>query len=211
MKFIVKQEEPKAFADWKAMANADWQPTYRGLRGNVKKTVKEALMVEQGGLCCYCERRLTDNDSHIEHFMPQSDPVMDPLDFTNMLCSCQDQLKKGVPRHCGNLKDNWFDDALLISPIDPSCESRFAFTGDGKINPELSTDIAASETITRLGLDIPKLNALRASAIEPFLEESLSENEMRQFVSGYLQKDRNGMYGEFWMTIVYVFGGYATT
>jgi hypothetical protein len=33
---------------------------------------------------------------------------------------------------------------------------------------------------------------------------------MRQFVSGYLQKDRNGMYGEFWMTIVYVFGGYAT-
>jgi hypothetical protein len=33
---------------------------------------------------------------------------------------------------------------------------------------------------------------------------------VRQFVSGYLQKDRNGMYGEFWMTIVYVFGGYAT-
>ena len=68
---------------------------------------------------------------------------------STMQCSCQDQLKKGVPRHC-------------------------------------------------------------VSAIEPFLEESLSENEMRQFVSGYLQKDRNGMYGEFWMTIVYVFGGYAT-
>jgi hypothetical protein len=40
MKFIVKQEEPKAFIDWKAMANPDWQPTYRDLRGNVKKTVK---------------------------------------------------------------------------------------------------------------------------------------------------------------------------
>lgn len=210
MKFIVKHEEPKAFIDWKAMANADWQPTYRDLRGNVKKTVKEALMSEQGGLCCYCERRLANNDSHIEHFRPQSDPVVDPLDFTNMLCSCQDQLKKGVPRHCGNLKDNWFDDSLLISPLDPSCESRFAFTGDGEISPELSTDIAASETITRLGLDIPKLDALRAGAIEPFLEESLSENEMRQFVSGYLQKDRNGMYGEFWMTIRYLFGGYAT-
>jgi predicted ATP-binding protein involved in virulence len=41
-------------------------------------------------------------------------------------------------------------------------------------------------------------------------EDSLSENEMRQFVSGYLQKGRNGMYGEFWMTIRYLFGGYAT-
>ncbi|MDO9109702.1 MAG: retron system putative HNH endonuclease [Desulfatirhabdiaceae bacterium] len=210
MKLIVKQEEPKAFIDWKAMANPDWQPTYHVLRGTIKKTVKEALMAEQGGICCYCERRLADNDSHIEHFRPQRDPDLNPLDFTNMLCSCQDQLKKGVPRHCGNLKDNWFDDALLISPLDPSCESRFAFTGDGEISPELSTDIAASETITRLGLDIRKLDALRASAIEPFLEDSLSENEMRQFVSGYLQKGRNGMYGEFWMTIRYLFGGYAT-
>jgi hypothetical protein len=33
---------------------------------------------------------------------------------------------------------------------------------------------------------------------------------MRQVVSGYLQKCRNGMYGEFWMTIRYLFGGYAT-
>ena len=85
MKHIVKQGEPEAFLDWKALANEDWMPTYDDLAGETKKTVKGALMEEQGYICCYCERRLTDGDSHIEHFQPQSDPAVDPLDFSNML------------------------------------------------------------------------------------------------------------------------------
>lgn len=210
MKCINKEKEPKEFSDWKRLENEDWQPCYNDLSGGIKKSVKDALMKEQGCLCCYCERRLIDNDSHIEHLRPQSDSTVDPLDFSNMLCSCQNQLKKGEPRHCGNLKDNWFDDARLISPLDSGCESRFAFTGDGSIMPALATDAAATETISRLGLDIPKLKALRDSAIEPFLEESLSEDDLRRFVTGYLQKSSNGLYGEFWTTIRYLFGGYAT-
>jgi len=123
-----------------------------------------------------------------------------------MLCSCQNQLKKGEPRHCGNLKGDWFDETLLVSPLNSACDTRFSFTGDGQIQTTLSTDIAASETINRLGLSIPKLNALRAHAIEPFLDDTLTEEEIQQFVDGYLQKDGNGFYGEFWTTIRYLFG-----
>lgn len=54
------------------------------------------------------------------------------------------------------------------------------------------SDEAAWETINRLGLNIPKLNDLRAKAIEPFLDESLEFQEMQQFVEGYLQKDTMG-------------------
>jgi uncharacterized protein (TIGR02646 family) len=210
MKYILKHSAPQAFTDWKALANTDWQPTYDDLSGNPKKALKDALMAEQGAICCYCERRLIPQDSHIEHFRPQSDPSVDPLDFANMLCSCQNQLKKGDPRHCGNLKDDWFNDLLLVSPLDPGCDHRFAFTGDGNIKPALATDAAATETINRLGLDIQKLNVLRASAIEPFLEETLNEDEMRRFVSGYLERDGNGLYGEFWSTIRYLFRDYAS-
>ncbi len=74
-----------------------------------------------------------DTDSHIEHFRPQSDEAADPLDFSNMLCSCQNKLKKGDPRHCGVLKEDWFDNNLIISPFDSSCETRFAFELDGLI------------------------------------------------------------------------------
>jgi uncharacterized protein (TIGR02646 family) len=208
MKPIVKQREPDEYTQWKALANEDWQPAYCDLSGEVKKAVKDALMAEQGWICCYCERRLTDNDSHIEHYRPQCDPVVDPLNFANLLCSCQNQIKKGEPRHCGNLKDDWFDADLLVSPVDPECEDRFSYTGDGAIRPAIDHDLSATETIKRLGLDIPKLNALRSKAIDPFLDESLSLQEMRLFVTGYLGKDALGQYGEFWTTIRYLFRDY---
>jgi len=207
MKHIVKQGEPQIFTDWKALTNDDWQPTYDDLAGDPKRAVKKALMDEQGYICCYCERRLTDDDSHVEHFKPQSEEGVDPLDYANMLCSCQNQIRKGEPRHCGNLKDNWFDQNLLVSPLDPACESGFSFTGDGGIHPVTEDDTAAEKTIEKLGLGIPKLNDLRSKAIEPFLDESLSEQDLQDFVSGYLERDVSGYFGEFWTTIRYLFGG----
>lgn len=207
MKHIVKQAEPQEFMDWKALANDDWQPTYGTLSSAVKNTVKRSLMEEQGYICCYCECRLEDNDSHIEHFEPQSAGNTDPLDFSNMLCSCQNQLAKGDPRHCGVLKDDWFDDALLISPLDLGCETRFAFDGDGLIKPAHSADAAATETISKLGLDLPKLNSMREEALSPFLDDDLTTDEFKDFVTGYLQQDSNGMFGQFWTTINYLFGG----
>lgn len=56
MKYIVKNVEPQAFTDWKALANEDWKPSYDKLSGVEKQVVKTALMQEQGYLCCYCER-----------------------------------------------------------------------------------------------------------------------------------------------------------
>ncbi|MDF1580041.1 MAG: TIGR02646 family protein [Desulfuromonadales bacterium] len=207
MKHILKGAEPQVFTNWKSLANEDWQPTYSVLSGDTKRVVKEALMAEQCHICCYCERRLSEDDSHIEHFRPQSDPVVDPLDFGNLLCSCQVQVKKGEPRHCGNLKEDWFDPDLLVSPVDSSCEERFVFEGDGLIKPAAEQDAAAAETIKKLGLDIPKLNSLRRKVIEPFLDDRLSNEEFQAFVSGYLDKDTAGRFGEFWTTIRYLFGG----
>lgn len=211
MKYIVKQNEPRAFTDWKTSGNQNWQPSYSDLAGAPRNAVKAALQEEQGHLCCYCERRLIDADSHIKHFKPQRDSLVDPLDYDNLLCSCQNQIKRGEPRHCGNLKGDWFDSALLLSPLDPGCETRFAFMGDGIIIPVADNDLAAAETIKRLGLDIAKLRAQRAKAIEPFLDDLLTAEEMRIFVTGYLARDRSGQFGEFWTTIRYLFGGFVST
>ena len=148
---------------------------------------------------------MTDAGSHIEHFNPQSNNAVNPLDYANMLCFCQNQLEKGEPRHCGHLKGDWFDNQLLVSPLDPDCGGHFAYTADGKIQPAIKSDDAARMTIEKLGLNINKLNALRKKAIEPFLDENLNEQEFSQFVSGYLRKNTSEMYGEFWTTIDYIF------
>ena len=208
MKHITKYREPEAFAQWKGKANESWQPTYDGMPGEVKQTVKESLRSEQGNICCYCERELSDNDSHIEHFIPQSAPDVDPLDYSNLLCSCQNRIEKNEPLHCGSLKEGWYDPILLISPLAPDCEEHFAFTGDGLIKPSVHNDAAALETIERLGLGIPKLNDLRAKVIDPFLDEGLSRDEMAIFVSDYLSRDTARHFSVFWTTIRYLFGDY---
>jgi uncharacterized protein (TIGR02646 family) len=205
MKHIVKGPEPEAFTGWKALANEDWKPTFENLSGEPKAAVTAALMREQGHICCYCERRLVENDAHIEHFKPQNDADVDALDFSNMLFSCQNKIKKGEPRHCGNLKGGWFDPVLLVSPFHPDCMSRFSYWGNGSIHPANPEDQGASTTIEKLGLGIPKLNALGEKAIEPFLDETLTDDEVQRFASAYLEPDAEGRFGEFWTTVQYLF------
>ncbi|MCP3944507.1 MAG: TIGR02646 family protein [Desulfobacteraceae bacterium] len=206
MKYIQKGFEPQKLTEWKSLANDNWQPEYGLMGGKLKTIVKKSLTREQGCLCCYCERRLDLNDSHIEHFNPQSNDEVDPLDYSNMLCSCQNRLKKGEPRHCGNLKDDWFDSELLISPFDPECENKFSFMADGKIKSRKLNDAATDTTIKELGLDIPKLNDLRKKIIEPFIDETLDEDEFKIFVTQYLKPDSDGFLCEFYMTIKSLFG-----
>ena len=92
MKYIQKEAEPQELINWKSLANNNWQPEYDAMGTQLKTTVKKSLMQEQGAICCYCEKRLALDDSHIEHFNPQSSNEIDPLDYSNMLCSCQNRL-----------------------------------------------------------------------------------------------------------------------
>ncbi|MEI8085253.1 MAG: retron system putative HNH endonuclease [Paludibacter sp.] len=207
MKCIVKRSEPIEFTQWKDQANDDWTPTFAVLSGEVKGTVYKTLKEEQGFICCYCERELTGKDYHIEHLNPQEKEIIDPLDFSNMLCSCQRRLKKGEPRHCGNSKDDWFEEESFISPLDSDCEKKFKYTFDGHIESAIEKDNAAIITIEKLRLGIDKLNKMREKAVEPFLDEHLSLQELTDFVSGYLieKENNNGKYNPFYTTIKYLF------
>ncbi|MBC07647.1 retron system putative HNH endonuclease [Thalassospira sp.] len=201
MKYIEKKKEPECFSNWKSMANDDWTPTYKTLSGKPKRSVQDALLEEQGSICCYCERRLTLQDSHIEHFNPQSNEEVDPLDFSNMLFSCQNILTKSEPKHCGNLKGDWFDPDNLVSPFVPECEDRFSYMVDGRITPKNSGDEAARQTIERLGLDIPKIRDMRKRVIEVFIDEKITQKEIKKFVQSYLEKDTDKNFNDFHTTI----------
>ena len=198
MKYIKKGDEPQSFTDWKNLANEDWQPTYDKLSGREKRDVKNTLIKEQGGICCYCERELKYSDSHIEHLNPQSNSEEEQLNFDNLLCSCQGKLEKREPQHCGNSKG---DEILPITPLQNNCANQFTYTEDGYIG---FIDEKSKKTIKILQLDIDKLNNLRNKAIEPFVDEELSIEEVQLFAQGYL-KQENGKYNEFYTTIKYLF------
>ncbi|NCR28644.1 MAG: hypothetical protein GPJ25_20850 [Microcystis aeruginosa LE13-04] len=84
---------------------------------------------------------------------------------------------------------------LLISPLNPDCESHFAFNYDGTIKPVQEDDQKAINTIEKLGLNLNQIKALRKAAIEPFLDEEIDNAQLKVFVNGYLCLDAQQRYG----------------
>ncbi|MCV9930855.1 TIGR02646 family protein [Flavobacterium sp. LS1R47] len=198
MKYIIKQTEPESFIIWKNKENDDWQPTYANIDRQERIDLFKSLKGEQGHICCYCERELNDGDCHIEHFRPKDKTKFPHLElvYDNLLCSCQVNTEKGEPLHCGNSKGNWFDEELLISPLDSTCENKFKYTFDGQILPFNENDEAAKNTIEKLQLNIDKLKDLRKGVIDALFED--------EDVTWYLEM-KNGKYNEFYTTINYLF------
>lgn len=209
MKYITKDPEPQEIIDWKENDKMfqRGKPNWNRLKASHKESLRNSTLTEQGHICCYCERRVSLQDSHLEHLKPQEKSPEAQIEYTNLLCSCQLEIEKGEPRHCGNNKGSWFDNELFISPLDANCETRFKYTMQGEILAYNENDIAAKTTIEKLKLDLPKLNDLRRKAVEPFMDGDLSLDEINKLVEGYLiEKDKNeGKYNQFYTTIKYLF------
>ncbi len=179
MKHIVKNQEPQQFSDWKMNDKMAHRPNWNRVDGATKTVIHDALMDEQGHICCYCESLVTSDSSHVEHFRPRRTYPHLQLDYSNMHCSCLLEPSSGEPVHCGHKKGSWFDGQLFISPLHENCDKRFRFNARGEIAPRRSDDLAAATTISRLGLDLPKLNRLRAAAVDDLRDLSPTEIEAR--------------------------------
>ena len=190
MKQINKGSEPGDFKKWKQDDKMAKRPNWNRVPKQERESVHRSLLYEQGHICCYCQSDITICNSHIEHFRPQKKYREFQLDYNNLHCSCQKDPIRGEPRHCGHKKGNWYDESLLVSPMAKDCEDKFKFYGDGQILPN-SGDAAATVTIRKLGLNIPKLQARRAAAVEAVLEMDLPDSEIRSLVT---ERDANGQF-----------------
>jgi uncharacterized protein (TIGR02646 family) len=231
MKYIQKGHEPAKFSDWKAQANENWQPTWDTLRGSEKSDVHQALLQEQGYICCYCGMRINLTTSHIEHFKPRKHFPDLALDYNNFLSSCpgegQDNAEGALQKpglnqpespilgkHCGHQKSSWYDPALTVSPQDPNCADHFRYTGLGEILPVADplSNAAAQETIKQLRLDHPKLEASRRSALQGIVSalDDLSNVELQKLANAYEKPDPEGKYVRFYGAVSYLLRHYST-
>ncbi|MGI0491887.1 retron system putative HNH endonuclease [Alkalinema pantanalense CENA528] len=217
MRFIQKQPEPAAFTLWKQQANADWQPTWDNFQKPEKAIVHQALIAEQGHICCYCGQRITPANSHIEHFQPRQRYLELHLDYTNLLASCPGYPEAEIPqpkqRHrplqefCGQQKGAWYDPQRTVSPLKADCSTYFRYTASGEILPtqDASKKDAAQTTIEKLGLNHTKLNNLREAAIEGALVdlEALTTEDIQKLIEGYDRPDQSGQYIPFCTAVIY--------
>lgn len=205
MKHIQKSPEPPELEAFrKEWAESGQTPKWEDLPGDVSKAMRSALIAEQGHICCYCGRKLVQNDNHIEHFVPRNGTMGEPaLTFVweNLLASCQGNLLKGDPIHCGRKKDDWFDATLMVSPLDPGCEDRFRFEFDGRIRAMHVVDLGAKTTIEKLDLDCARLQALRKTAFDGYflegLETELTPDDCEKLAVVFRERDGEGRYEPF--------------
>ena len=166
MRYIQKKPSPVFFEDWKRniKSTKGREPIYNDLIGKEKQDLKNHIIDEQYGLCCYCCKRIEAYNSHIEHFNPQHNDAtkLFVLDYSNLLVSCNGY--KDKRENCGHKKDSWYSKYYTVSPLDENCESMFTYTVEGHIRAN-HNDTRAQDTIKYIELDIDLLQRARRSAI----------------------------------------------
>lgn len=214
MKKINKEASPEWFETWKqdykdtngreahykddfSSADVDGQERRRRLR--------KQLIEEQGYICCYCMKRISIDNSHIEHFWPKTFFQEIDLDYSNMFASCNGEGSLLLDEHCGHKKEDWWRENM-VSPAEAEVETMFRYSFDGRIHSAARrpTTNIAQEMIIQMGLDSFHLERNRRQAIEAsefFDEEEYSNDDIRGFIDYYSNKD-NGSYVPYCMAIV---------
>ncbi len=193
MKRIVKGEEPASFLRWiRQNRGGNWND-FSGC--DVYRELKQGLIEEQGFLCCYCEVALKKNtDAHIEHSKPKDRYPGERFSIRNLFACCQHG------DNCGHRKGgNYFDE--LISPLDADCQSRFTYTGNGKIIPADKDDSFAQRTIDLLALNCNRLKRQRETIIKTLDHDDVAEDLLRQSLDNCIE-----WYNGFFTVIEYVAG-----
>jgi uncharacterized protein (TIGR02646 family) len=208
VKYINKQSEPSELLEFKRRHGNEpvglWDKINHEPHSHVKEVLHESLMSEQGYICCYCEKRVTGKDSHIEHFKPRRiSSEEEKANYDNLLASCG----KNSAEHCGHVKDNdkSHDSSLFVSPLEPDCEVRFRYTEFGDILPRSLDDRPASETINRLRLNHPSLRGNRKSAFLGIMRgiKQLSQHEIQQLIDFYENRDPDNRFQPFCTAVLY--------
>lgn len=119
MKLIIKGNEPAA---WKAHRDTP------GADFDAIPELKEALLNEQGYLCCYCMNGIKEGNMKVEHYKPRSIYPELKMDYMNLFATCKGNFC--AEKHCDTKKQNT---ELSIHPADPrnNCEEIVGYRSNG--------------------------------------------------------------------------------
>ncbi len=187
MKYIVKITEPDFF-------RKDTQELREKIRTAPKKSdvwdkdysekralKKHILQREQNWLCCYCESKVTLDDSHVEHLKPKSlDYDNLTFEYSNLAVSCDGKChtEGNTPITCGHKKDDKFDELNFLNPTKASdIREYFIYTENGHIGASTKDEQKSKYTLELLQLNTfgNNLPEARLKALNEF-RNSVSTN-----------------------------------
>ena len=152
--------------------------------------------------------------SHLAATITRSAKQARSLTDSDVMNGRNSNLLRGDPRHCGVEKEDWYDAALMVSPLSAGCEARLHVELDGRIRASVDVDPAATETIKQLDLDGARLRGLRRGALEglfAMLDHELKPEEYEKLAHAYGQRDSAGRYEPFCFALVAALAFFCTT
>jgi uncharacterized protein (TIGR02646 family) len=171
MRYIEKTNSPTFFEQEKQnlIDDSAWENLH------CKHKLRSYLIEEQKQLCAYCERRIGDDNSHVEHIYPQSDNVALRFEYDNLIASCngdqcepnlKDNFRPEDINSCGHKKSNAMDESLFLNPVkQQDIDEYFSYDRETCIIfPNEKNALKATYTIKLLGLKNNRLNLERSNA-----------------------------------------------
>lgn len=166
MKQIVKGQEPLSLAQHRRINRTD----YDGFRE--KQELREALVCEQRGICCYCMARIEPNEltMKIEHFLSRSEHPNQRLVYNNLFGACLGNEKNDAKTHCDTFKGKKEFHFHMCQP--GHIHGQIKYKANGEIYSDNVTLNDELESV--LNLNLPELVKARKSTLDGFIKANLS-------------------------------------
>lgn len=176
MKFIHKGKEPKA---WKAYRETE------GVEFRAIDELQNALLEDQGYLCCYCMSQINKENMKVEHWKPRRYTSF-IFDFDNLFAACKGDFCTDF--HCDTKKA---DDEITIHPADlkNDCEKIIDYSlATGKLTyPEAYQN----EIEVTLNLNNKILISNRLAALDAVLSVLKAKKFNKSFIEKQIEKFEN--------------------
>jgi uncharacterized protein (TIGR02646 family) len=161
---IRKGAEPPWLVSYRKAPNA----SFDHLTPEHKQELRDLLVKEQRGLCCYCMSRIdaTRASMKVEHWAPQSKNPEKALSYGNLLASCKggDGGPTGL-QHCDTKKG---DASIKLHPTNAHLLQGLRYPVSGRIEADGELQHDLEET---LNLNIVKLCRNRQAARDAYIGE----------------------------------------
>jgi uncharacterized protein (TIGR02646 family) len=203
MRRIHKGSEPKSLAEHRRGGGS--YATYAK-----RDDVGEALLKEQGAICCYCMQRISLRSMRVEHWESQTDHPERTVDYDNLLGACTGG-ENTLPvdkQHCDVHRKN---EPIRIHPAKapPSCEQLLRYLPNGEVtsdDEEIKRDVHETlnlntETLvaSRKRVTDQLLTALRQEEKDGYWAPALLE----EYAARWRSRDKTGKHREYCQVVIY--------
>lgn len=205
MRNIAKGAEPQSLAAHCARIHSTYN-NYREMQD-----LRESLVREQRGLCCYCLCRIVPRELEmkVEHWRSQRRYPDEQLTYTNLLGACKGGEKpnpsdeRDIDRHCDTFKA---DKDLSLNPAVDDVESMISYLKDGRIRS--SNNVFNEELTSVLNLNSFAMVNQRKAVVNSFLRllpkrQNLARQEWEEVARDWNGEGHDNQLREYCSVVVF--------